>query len=109
MDKFKKIEEQKKQWEEKTLNKVLERFPEQKETFTTGSWLPVERLYLPRPFSEEEYLENVGFPGQYPLREVCNLPCIGDAFGPCASTPVLVRQKNRIGVTNTYWNKDKPV
>lgn len=67
MDKFKKIEEQKKQWEEKTLNKVLKRFPEQKETFTTGSWLPVERLYLPRPFSEEEYLENVGFPGQYPF------------------------------------------
>ncbi len=67
MNTFKKIEAQKKQWENTTLKKVLERFPEQKEQFTTGSWLPVERLYLPRPVSEDEYLQKVGFPGEYPF------------------------------------------
>ncbi len=53
-------------WEESTLKKVLTRFPERKATFFTGSWLPVDRLYLPRPISEEEYLERIGFPGEYP-------------------------------------------
>ncbi len=61
------IEQQKAKWEGTTLKKVLERFPEQKESFSTSSWLPVERLYLPRQMSEEEYLEHIGFPGEYPF------------------------------------------
>ncbi|MHB2154207.1 acyl-CoA mutase large subunit family protein [Calditrichota bacterium GD2] len=67
MNKFDKIEAQKQKWEDTTLKKVIDRFPEQKEQFTTGSWLPVERLYLPRPVSEEEYLKQVGFPGEFPF------------------------------------------
>ncbi|WP_456442612.1 methylmalonyl-CoA mutase family protein, partial [Caldithrix abyssi] len=67
MNKFDKIEAQKQKWEATTLKKVIDRFPEQKEQFTTGSWLPVERLYLPRPVSEEEYLKQVGFPGEFPF------------------------------------------
>ncbi len=63
----KRLQTKKQEWENNTLKKVLERFPEQKEQFTTGSWLPVERLYLPKPFSEEEYLQQVGFPGEYPF------------------------------------------
>ncbi len=57
----------KKKWEESTLKKVLHRFPERKNQFTTNSWLPVDRLYLPRPTSEEEYLQHLGFPGEYPF------------------------------------------
>ncbi len=60
------LERYKKKWEQTTLNKVLQRFPERKTRFTTNSWLPVERLYLPRPMSEEEYLQRLGFPGEYP-------------------------------------------
>ena len=67
MKRYPKIDKQKKEWENTTLKKVMDRFPEQKDSFTTGSWLPVERLYLPQPFSEEDYLEKVGFPGQYPF------------------------------------------
>ncbi len=55
-----------KKWEETTLKKVLDRFPERKKQFFTGSWLPVDRLYLPRPISEEEYMRREGFPGEYP-------------------------------------------
>ncbi len=55
-----------KKWEETTLKKVLDRFPERKKQFFTGSWLPVDRLYLPRPISEEEYMRHEGFPGEYP-------------------------------------------
>lgn len=60
------LERYKKKWEENTLKKVLQRFPERKSRFTTGSWLPVERLYLPQPMSEEEYVQRLGFPGEYP-------------------------------------------
>ncbi len=60
------LERYKKKWEQTTLHKVLQRFPERKPQFTTNSWLPVERLYLPRPMGEEEYLQRLGFPGEYP-------------------------------------------
>ncbi len=57
----------KQKWEQTTLHKVLQRFPERKEQFTTNSWLPVDRLYLPRPMSEAEYVQRIGFPGEYPF------------------------------------------
>jgi methylmalonyl-CoA mutase N-terminal domain/subunit len=61
------IDDARKRWEETSLNKVLSRFPEWKDEFFTGSDKPVERLYLPDSSSEEEYLEKIGFPGEYPF------------------------------------------
>ncbi|NOX61576.1 MAG: methylmalonyl-CoA mutase family protein [Chloroflexi bacterium] len=52
-------------WEETTLNRVIQRFPERKPHFETASGIPVERLYLPA-CDAETYLERLGFPGQYP-------------------------------------------
>ena len=60
------IKDRKKQWEETVLNKVLQRFPERRESFTTGSDKPVERLYLPDEETKGDYLEKIGFPGEYP-------------------------------------------
>ena len=60
------IKNRKTEWEESVLNKVLQKFPERKETFTTGSDKPVERLYLPQEESKGDYLEKLGFPGEYP-------------------------------------------
>ncbi len=60
------IKDRKKRWEETVLNKVLQRFPERKEAFTTGSDKPVDRLYLPDEETKGEYLEKIGFPGEYP-------------------------------------------
>jgi methylmalonyl-CoA mutase N-terminal domain/subunit len=62
-----KLEQTRKDWEGGTLQRVLGRFPERREVFFTGSDKPVERLYLPERFSEEEYLEKQGFPGEYPF------------------------------------------
>ncbi len=55
------------QWENSTLKKVLDRNPERKAEFTTGSWLPAERVALPRITTDEEYLNKLGFPGEYPF------------------------------------------
>jgi len=63
---LKKLEEIRKNWEETTLKKTLERFPERKESFVTGSEVPVERVYLPEELDAETYMEKLGMPGEYP-------------------------------------------
>lgn len=54
-------------WRENTLGKALDKFPEQKKEFRTGSGTPVERLYLPEQNLSENYNKEVGFPGRYPF------------------------------------------
>ncbi|MCD6116604.1 methylmalonyl-CoA mutase family protein [bacterium] len=66
MTEFKKFDKKKKEWEDSILKPALDKFPERKKEFTTGSWLPADRVATPRPFSEDEYIEKLGFPGDYP-------------------------------------------
>ncbi|MBX0358642.1 methylmalonyl-CoA mutase [Halobacillus sp. Nhm2S1] len=54
----------KQKWE-KDVEKTTERFPERKEAFHTSSDIPVDRLYTPEQM-DEDYIEEIGFPGQYP-------------------------------------------
>ncbi|GAB6163193.1 methylmalonyl-CoA mutase family protein [Desulfothermus naphthae] len=54
-----------KEWEEKVLSKVLARFPERKKEFKTVGGLDLPRIALPTEI-DDEYLEKLGFPGQYP-------------------------------------------
>ncbi len=54
------------QWEESTLRKSLERFPERQEEFITTSSEPVNRLYTPLDVSGLDYLRDLGNPGEYP-------------------------------------------
>jgi methylmalonyl-CoA mutase N-terminal domain/subunit len=53
-------------WEQTTLQETLERHPERDMPFMTTSGEPVERLYTPLDV-EDEYLEALGFPGEYPF------------------------------------------
>ncbi len=57
----------KKEWEETTLKKTLERRPERPDKFITASSAPIERLYTPQDATPEHYLENINLPGQYPF------------------------------------------
>ncbi len=54
-----------KEWEDKVLSKVLARFPERKKEFKTLGGLPLPRVALPEEI-DDNYLEKLGFPGQYP-------------------------------------------
>jgi methylmalonyl-CoA mutase, N-terminal domain len=65
-DKMQKIKDENKDWEENKLGKVLTRFPERKKEFETVSELPVERLYTPAHLEDMDYLEDLGYPGEYP-------------------------------------------
>ena len=58
------IESEQKNWEEKTLNPVLKKFPERKERFETLSGIEMPRVQTP---AETNYLEKLGFPGAYPF------------------------------------------
>ncbi|HEV8484100.1 MAG TPA: methylmalonyl-CoA mutase family protein [Blastocatellia bacterium] len=60
------LEEAEREWEEQTLNPMLERSPENKERFTTVSLTPVERLYTPNSLPDFDYEAESGFPGQPP-------------------------------------------
>jgi len=60
------IEKQKEEWEQDAVEPLIRGHPERRIEFVTGSDKPVDRLYLPESFSEAEYLEKLGFPGQYP-------------------------------------------
>jgi methylmalonyl-CoA mutase N-terminal domain/subunit len=57
----------KERWEKEVLGPVLRRFPESQPEFTTVSGLPVQRLYGPDDLSGLDYVDDIGFPGQYPF------------------------------------------
>jgi len=61
------INEAKKKWEQERLAKVIERYPERKKEFHTDSGIPVERFYTPEDLKDWDYLEKLGFPGDYPF------------------------------------------
>jgi len=56
----------KEKWERKTLPKSLERMPERGE-FSTSSNIRVSRVYTPIDIAKLDYLQDLGFPGEYPF------------------------------------------
>ncbi len=53
-----------KRWEEDILQPALDKFPEKKESFTTGSGIPLPRVALPA--EDQPFAERLGFPGEQP-------------------------------------------
>jgi len=62
------LNEQYKKWQETTLKKSLDKFKERKERFEASSGIEMPRLAIPDGGRdhEEDYLEKLGFPGEYP-------------------------------------------
>lgn len=52
---------------EASVAKMLQKNKERRETFSTGGGLPLERLYGPHNIEGIEYLNDIGFPGEYPF------------------------------------------
>jgi len=66
-EKIHQIEKSKKEWEEKKLESTLSRFPERKQEFVTSYEDEIERLYTPLDVENLDYIEDLGFPGEYPF------------------------------------------
>ncbi len=56
-----------KQWEEKTLAKVLAKFPERSPRFETDSGIEMRNIYSPLDVEDMDYQKDLGFPGEYPF------------------------------------------
>ncbi|MBS3794786.1 MAG: methylmalonyl-CoA mutase family protein [Candidatus Thorarchaeota archaeon] len=61
-----KINQHYKKWRNGAVKKTIERFPERKQDFSTDSGIPTNRLYTPMDTKDTEYLDDLGFPGQFP-------------------------------------------
>lgn len=61
------IRESLKHWNDNTVTKTTERYPERETEFTTISGIPVSRLYTPLDVADMNYNEQIGFPGEYPF------------------------------------------
>src|SRR5438552_2025722 len=57
-----------KRWEETTFASSLKRMPERTspDEFTTISGEPIERVYTPADLAGFDYMQDLGFPGEYP-------------------------------------------
>lgn len=64
-DSFEKLLEYQKKWEEKT-RKALEKRPERCDNFYTNSGIEIKRLYTELDMQDFNYLEDLGFPGEFP-------------------------------------------
>ena len=53
------------QWKKDTLAPLLDKYPERKEKFTSTSDIEMPRVALPN--EEQNYSEDIGFPGQFPF------------------------------------------
>ncbi len=54
------------QWAQ-SLEEKLKKHPERKQEFINTSGIPIKRLYTPVDFCDDEYLDQLGFPGQFPF------------------------------------------
>jgi methylmalonyl-CoA mutase N-terminal domain/subunit len=54
-------------WQDSTLQRGLSRGGERREQFTTGSGIPVDRLYTPLHLDTHDPLDDEGFPGEWPF------------------------------------------
>lgn len=61
------IAKAKETWEKETLEPHLNKYPEIKDEFVTTSSKPVKRLYTPLDTKDLDYLEDLGFPSEYPF------------------------------------------
>ena len=53
-------------WEEKSYKRFIQKNPERQKEFSTISFVPVKPLYSPDQFTDENYFDKIGFPGEYP-------------------------------------------
>ncbi len=60
------LADEKKRWEEETLQPTLDRFPERSDEFRTLSGIPLPRVLLPTQ-PDPSYMDKLGFPGEYPF------------------------------------------
>lgn len=65
-EELEKIKSEREKWHSTHVQKSISKFPERKKQFKTSSDIEIKNIYTPEDFSGQDYLEKVGFPGEYP-------------------------------------------
>jgi len=61
------IKKQRQRWEKTTVPSWVSRHSERKNEFSTVSGVPVKRLYTAEDVKDLDYVNHLGFPGEYPF------------------------------------------
>ncbi|MDK2794714.1 MAG: methylmalonyl-CoA mutase, N-terminal domain [Caldanaerobacter sp.] len=64
--KLEEIKMKREDWEKNHRGKAIAKFPERKEEFKTSSEIEIKPIYTPEDVKDIDYLEKLGFPGEYP-------------------------------------------
>jgi methylmalonyl-CoA mutase N-terminal domain/subunit len=67
MSSSKETKEALERWQNSTLKKTLEKAPERNTRFSTVSDMEINRLYTPEDVDGLDYVEDIGFPGEFPF------------------------------------------
>ncbi len=62
----KRLEEARRQWEAATLKPALDKSPDRPALFAGSDGAPLERLFTPEHTAEQDYVRDLGFPGDAP-------------------------------------------
>ena len=61
------ITDAKQKWNDTQVKKIVAKSGERKEKFLTSSEIEIENLYTPDQIADLNYMEDLGFPGEYPF------------------------------------------
>ncbi|UCE29133.1 MAG: methylmalonyl-CoA mutase family protein [Candidatus Bathyarchaeota archaeon] len=61
------IQKKEKHWKEETLPGWIQNHPERRSDFHTSSNIHIKRLYTPEDIKTVDYVNDLGFPGEYPF------------------------------------------
>ena len=61
------LKESENKWKQNELRDTLSKTPESKEQFLSVSGREIDRLYIPEPKKDFDYLNDLGFPGAFPF------------------------------------------
>jgi methylmalonyl-CoA mutase, N-terminal domain len=59
--------EELKRWQETTLKKAVAKSPERQPSFESTSQIELKNVYTPPDVGDKSYMENLGFPGEFPF------------------------------------------
>jgi methylmalonyl-CoA mutase N-terminal domain/subunit len=111
------IKKRESDWRSQVLKRQMESMGERREKFETDSGIPVKSLYTPLDLAESDYLNSVGFPGEYPFtrgvdpnmyRSQIYKTAQFTGFATPAETNQLYRRLLAQGMTSLYMACDLP-
>ena len=94
-------------WEQGELRDFVDRQPEIRSDCTTGSGLPVQRIYTPEDIAGALF-EDIGFPGQYPFTRGPYPTMYAAGRGRCARSPDTEPAKTLITGFITSLHRGRP-